>query len=148
MKTKIAILAAILATGIVAPAFANSSNDDQTTAAKLDEVGYVINQDQPTAAKLDEATYRSNDDQTTAAKLDEATYRSNDDQTTAAKLDEVTYRSNDDQTTAAKLDEVVFRAGTFNAATMTPRLVDWSDNPGRTGGGSYGYNNQVHHDYI
>ncbi len=80
MKTKIAILAALLATGIVAPAFANSSNDDQTTAAKL--------------------------------------------------------------------DEVAFRASTFNAATMAPRLVDWSDNPDRTGGGSSGYNDQVHHDYI
>ena len=130
MRTKLAILAAILATSIVSPAFAGSSNDDQTTAAKLDEVSYVVNDDQPTAAKLDEVAYQSNDDQTTAAKLDE-----------------VGYRSNDGQTTAAKLDEVVFRASTLSAAGMAPRLIDYSDNPDRTGGGSSGYNSHVRHDY-
>jgi hypothetical protein len=75
MRTKLAVLAAILATSIMSPAFAGSSNDDQTTAAKLDEVSYVINEDQPTAAKLDEVAYQSNDDQTTAAKLDEVVFR-------------------------------------------------------------------------
>jgi len=96
MRTRLAVLAAILATGVAAPAFAGSSNDDQTTAAKLDEVGYVINEDQPTAAKL---------------------------------------------------DEVVFRTGTFSAASMVPRVVDYSDDPDRTGGGSSGYNSHVRHDY-
>jgi hypothetical protein len=127
MRTKLVLAAALLATAIASPAFAGSSNDDQTTAAKLDEV-----------------TYQANDDQTTAAKLDEVSYQTNDDQTTAAKLDEVSYQTNDDQTTAAKLDEVVFRGGTLGIA---PRLVDYSDDPDRTGGGSSGYNSHVRHDY-
>jgi len=55
---------------------------------------------------------------------------------------------NDDQTTAAKLDEVAFhQAVPTNSATL-PVLVDYSDNPNATGGGSYGYNNHEHHDYI
>lgn len=54
---------------------------------------------------------------------------------------------NDDQTTAAKLDEVVFHQTAPSAFQMVPVLVDYSDNPNATGGGSSGYNNQVHHDY-
>jgi hypothetical protein len=47
---------AIMAIGIATPAFAGSFNDDQTTAAKLDEVSYQRNDDQTTAAKLDEVS--------------------------------------------------------------------------------------------
>lgn len=38
MKTKLTFLAAIVTLAIAAPAFADSSKNDETTAAKLDEV--------------------------------------------------------------------------------------------------------------
>jgi hypothetical protein len=55
---------------------------------------------------------------------------------------------NDDQTTAAKLDEVTFHQVVPSDFRNAPVLVDYSDNPNAAGGGSYGYNNHVHHDYI
>jgi hypothetical protein len=38
VKTKLAFLAAIVTLAIAAPALADSSNNDETTAAKLDEL--------------------------------------------------------------------------------------------------------------
>jgi hypothetical protein len=55
---------------------------------------------------------------------------------------------NDDQTTAAKLDEVSLRQGSTNGFTVVPLLVDYSDNPSASGGGSYGYTTSTAHDYI
>lgn len=55
---------------------------------------------------------------------------------------------NDDQTTAAKLDEVAFHQAVPSDFRMAPVMVDYSDNPNATGGGSYGYNEHEHHDYI
>ena len=55
---------------------------------------------------------------------------------------------NDDQTTAAKLDEVVFHQTVPSNYQTAPVLVDYSDNPNAAGGGSSGYNDHVHHDYI
>lgn len=74
-RSKLAALAMLAVVGIATPAFAGSFNNDQTTAAKLDEVSYQPNDGQTTAAKLDEASFRQNDGQTTAAKLDEASLR-------------------------------------------------------------------------
>ncbi len=55
---------------------------------------------------------------------------------------------NDDQTTAAKLDEVTFHQVVPSDFRKAPVLIDYSDNPNAAGGGSYGYNDHVHHDYI
>ncbi len=55
---------------------------------------------------------------------------------------------NDDQTTAAKLDEVAFHQVVPSNYQTAPVLIDYSDNPNATGGGSSGYNEHVHHDYI
>lgn len=74
-RSKLAAIAMLMMISVATPAFASSFNDDQTTAAKLDEASYQRNDDQTKAAKLDEASYQRNDDQTTAAKLDEASLR-------------------------------------------------------------------------
>jgi hypothetical protein len=57
-RSKFAAIAMLMAIGIATPAFAGSFNDDQTTAAKLDEVSYQRNDAQTTAAKLDEVSLR------------------------------------------------------------------------------------------
>ena len=55
---------------------------------------------------------------------------------------------NDGQTTAAKLDEVVFHQTVPSKVQTAPVLIDYSDNPNAAGGGSYGYNNESHHDFF
>lgn len=58
-RSKLAAIAMLMMAGIATPAFAGSFNDDQTTAAKLDEASYQRNDDQTTAAKLDEVSLRA-----------------------------------------------------------------------------------------
>lgn len=57
-RSKLAAIAMLALVGVASPAFAGSFNNDQTTAAKLDEVSYRQNDGQTTAAKLDEVMLR------------------------------------------------------------------------------------------
>lgn len=51
-----------------------------------------------------------------------------------------------DETTAAKLDEVVLNTGSASTANTAPRLIADADDPAMTGGGSSGYNANLHQD--